>query len=153
METFDYDNVYRVTEYDQRAFDGYTAQPVLLLDEFRSSFKISQMLNYLDGYPLKLPCRFEDCQACYTTVFIISNISLYEQYTNIQSAEPTTWRAFLRRIHAVYRFDNPTDKEKLLAVLKDCDTIDEPYTQEIVAEIKRAAEVELVPVEDADSPW
>jgi hypothetical protein len=80
-------------------------------------------------------------------------ISLYEQYINIQKEEPTTWRAFLRRIHGVYRFDNPTDREKLMTVLQDVDTTDEPYDPQIVAQIRRAAEIELIPVADDNLPW
>ena len=64
------------------------------------------MLNYLDGYPLKLPSRYHDKEAAYTKVYIITNWQLYEQYKNIQSEHPTTWEAFTRRIHAVYNFDN-----------------------------------------------
>ncbi len=43
------------------------------------------------------------------TVYIVSNLSLKEQYTNIQQIEPKTWAAFLRRITAVYNFDISKD--------------------------------------------
>ena len=76
----------------------------LLFDEFRSSLKITDMLNYLDGYPLMLPCRYTNRQACYTTVYLISNIPLDEQYKNVQIDEPATWAAFLRRIHHVVEY-------------------------------------------------
>ncbi len=38
-------------------------------------------------------------------MYIVSNLSLKEQYANIQQSEPATWAAFLRRITAVYNFD------------------------------------------------
>ena len=76
-------------------------------DEFRSSLPIGDMLNYLDGYPVTLPARYANRVACFVTVYIICDIDLKHQYTNVQCGEPETWRAFLRRIHKVveYRAD------------------------------------------------
>lgn len=42
-------------------------------------------------------------------IYIISNISLQEQYKNIQVEEPKTYDALLRRITAVYNFDKSKD--------------------------------------------
>ena len=108
MEAQGYSSVYRVTDY-KHPFDRYNQEPILCLDEFRSSLLIGDMLDYLDGYPLALPARYANRQACYETVYIISNIDLKEQYPNIQAIEPETWRAFLRRIHHVveYQKDGP----------------------------------------------
>lgn len=100
MEKYGYENVYRVTNY-QHPFDTYAGQDVLLLDEFRSSLTISEMLNYLDGYPLMLPCRFADRVACYTKVYVVSNIPFDQQYPNVQIGEPETWKAFSRRFNGV----------------------------------------------------
>ena len=74
------------------------------IEEFRSSLKIQDMLNYLDGYPLKLPCRYANKIACYTKVYIITNISLSEQYESIQSEHLETWQAFKRRIKKVIHY-------------------------------------------------
>ena len=54
-----------------------------------------------------LPARYNDRVACYTTVYITSNMPLEQQYTDIQRNKPETWRAFLRRISEVkeYRKD------------------------------------------------
>lgn len=111
MEQHGYSSVYRVTDYTH-PFDRYAQEPVLLLDEFRSSLMVGDMLDYLDGYPLALPARYANRQACYTTVYLISNIDLREQYPNVQTSEPETWKAFLRRIHHVieyHRDKQPTD--------------------------------------------
>ena len=112
-ERYGYRNIFRVTEYDQRAFDNYDGQDIIVFEEFRSSFKIAQMLNYLDGHPCRLPRRFMDTTACYTKVFITTNIPLSKQYPNIQTEEPATYDAFLRRIHNIYNYDNPTQKQLL----------------------------------------
>ena len=65
-------------------FDGYKGQKGILFDEFRSSLPLTEMLCYLDGYPVPLPCRYADRMACYTEVYIISNIPLEKQYPNVQ---------------------------------------------------------------------
>lgn len=98
MEKYGYENVYRVTNY-AHPFDSYHSEPVILFDEFRSDLLLKDMLKYLDGYPLWLPCRYEDKVACYSTVYLISNIPLDKQYPNVQQDEPESWRAFLRRIN------------------------------------------------------
>lgn len=103
MEREGYSNIYRVTDYNH-PFDRYTGQPVLLFDEFRSSLMIGDMLDYLDGYPLALPARYAQRQACFTTVYIISNIDLTDQYRNVQATELATWKALLRRIHKVVKY-------------------------------------------------
>ncbi len=103
MEAHGYSSVYRVTDYSH-PFDRYAQEPVLCLDEFRSSLLIGDMLDYLDGYPLALPARYANRQACYERVYIISNIDLREQYPNVQINEPATWKAFLRRIHHVIEY-------------------------------------------------
>ena len=105
MEAFGYSNVYQVTNYNH-PFDGYKGQDVIIFEEFRSSLRIDDMLKYLDGYPLMLPCRYADKVACYTKVFLISNISLEQQFPNIQLSNPETWAAFRRRIHDVMRMEN-----------------------------------------------
>ena len=105
MEAFGYSNVYQVTNYNH-PFDCYKGQDVIIFEEFRSSLRIDDMLKYLDGYPLMLPCRYADKVACYTKVFLISNISLEQQFPNIQLSNPETWAAFRRRIHDVMRMQN-----------------------------------------------
>ena len=100
MEQHGYSKVYRVTDY-AHPFDNYKGQEVILFEEFRSSLPLSAMLNYLDGYPVELPCRYANKVACYTEVYLVSNIPLYEQYRNIQKDEPESWNAFNRRIHEV----------------------------------------------------
>lgn len=113
MEKYGYSRVYRVTNYDH-PFDDYKGQDVILFEEFRSSLPIQDMLKYLDGYPLMLPCRYSNKAACFTKVYLVSNIPLSAQYPNVQVSEPETYRAFCRRI-------NQGDYELLP------DTGDEPF--------------------------
>lgn len=102
MEKHGYTNVYRVTDY-KHPFDTYDGQDVILFEEFRSGLKHGDMLNYLDGYPLLLPCRYFDRQACYTKVYMISNLPPTDQYTGIDTE---TRNAFFRRIHEVIEYES-----------------------------------------------
>lgn len=101
MDKYGYANCYRVTDY-KHPFDTYDGQDVLIFEEFRGGLKHGDMLNYLDGYPLLLPCRYFNRQACYTKVFIITNIAPDEQYVNIDRESRS---AFWRRIHVVKEFE------------------------------------------------
>lgn len=95
MDTYGYDQVYRVTDY-KHPFDTYDGQDVIIFEEFRSGLRIGDMLNYLDGYPLLLPCRYFNRQACYTKVFIVSNIPPEDQYK--LSVDDASRQAFFRRL-------------------------------------------------------
>lgn len=105
MERYGYANVYRVTNY-KNPFDNYRGQDVIMFEEFAGNLPITQMLIYLDGYPVMLPCRYTDKVACFTKVYIISNLDLKAQYPDIQRHAPETWKAFLRRIHKVQTYQN-----------------------------------------------
>ena len=100
MDKYGYSSCYRVTDY-KHPFDTYDGQDVLIFEEFRSSLKHGDMLNYLDGYPLLLPCRYFNRQACFTKVFIITNIPPDEQYRNVDKESRD---AFYRRITKVVEY-------------------------------------------------
>lgn len=105
IDTYGYRNVYRVTD-NKHPFDSYAGQDVIVFEEFYSSnWRISDMLNLLDGYPLKLSCRYNNKQACYTKVFINTNIPLENQYSEIQKNSKDSWKAFCRRISCIKKFD------------------------------------------------
>jgi hypothetical protein len=104
MEQHGFENVFRLTNYLYGGFDTYKGQDIMVFEEFNSSFKIQDMLNYLDGYPLELPCRYANKVACFTKVYIISNLDLFQQYTNVQLEASEIWKAFLRRINKVIEY-------------------------------------------------
>ena len=100
-------DICRITNYSAKGnvqFDAYKGQSVLVFEEFHSQIPIAAMLNFLDIYPVMLPARYYDRVACYTTVYITSNIPLEQQYPEIQKCKLETWHAFLRRIHTVTEF-------------------------------------------------
>lgn len=97
----------RITDYGGRngvRFDAYHCQSILVFEEFHSQIPISTMLNYLDIYPLTLPARYTDRTACYTKVYLTSNVPLDEQYRDIQRYQWETWKAFLRRITNIIEY-------------------------------------------------
>jgi Putative viral replication protein. len=101
MDKYGYENCYRVTDY-KHPFDTYDGQDVIIFEEFRGGLKNGDMLNYLDGYPLLLPCRYFNRQACYTKVFIITNVPPESQYVGV---DLESRKAFFRRIDKVLVFD------------------------------------------------
>lgn len=103
MDGYGYANVYAVNNY-KHPFDGYAGENIMLFDEFDSNIRIKDMNNYLDGYPLSLPVRYSNKQACYERVFIISNLDLRAQYREEKRDKRDVWTAFICRIHKVIRF-------------------------------------------------
>lgn len=107
FESNDPKEICRITDYGGKngvRFDAYRCQTILVFEEFHSQIPISDMLNYLDIYPINLPARYSDRVACYTKVFITSNEPLEEQYWDVQHCQMETWRAFNRRIHNIVEY-------------------------------------------------
>jgi hypothetical protein len=107
MEKYGYSSVHRITDYTH-PWDSYqaTKHQVVVFEEFRSSLKIQDMLNYLDGYPCELVARYRNKVATYLQVYIVSNLPLENQYENIQKESSKTWNAFIRRIGKVLHYQN-----------------------------------------------
>lgn len=104
MEKYGYENVYRITNYEN-PFDSYKGQDIIMFEEYRSQLRIHDMLNYLDGYPVELPCRYADKVACFTRVYLVSNMDFDMQYKEIQATQAETWKAFCRRVHEIIHMD------------------------------------------------
>lgn len=102
-ESYPAQDVYRINDY-KHPFDSYEGQSIMVFDEFRSQLRISDVLNYLDIYPIVLPARYANKYACYTTLYLISNWTLEQQYINEQHTDPESWEAFLRRVSQVKIF-------------------------------------------------
>lgn len=118
MEQYGYENVYRVTDYSH-PFDSYKGQDIIIFEEFRSSIRLSEMLTYLEGYPLELPCRYSNKMACFTKIYLITNIPIGEQYTGVQKDNYGDWLAFVRRINKVLRYTHEGIQEGHLVMTKD----------------------------------
>jgi len=90
------DKLYTVPEPStQYWFDGYIDQPVVLFDDYDGAAKITQLLKWLDTYPVDLPVKGSFAAAAWTTVIITSNLTVDEWYPH---AKPIHLQALKRRI-------------------------------------------------------
>ncbi len=105
MEKYGYTNVCKVSNY-AHPFDNYDGQDVILFDEFNGQITLTDMLQFLDGYPCMLPARYADRVACFTKAYIISNTKLEEQYHNVKNDNISQWYALMRRVKVYYHMDN-----------------------------------------------
>lgn len=97
-------NIFRTCRYKYGAFDRYDGQKILVLDEFDSSMPITELNEMLDIYPSTIAARYADRVSGFNKVYIISNLSLKEQYVNIQNEKPSQYTALCRRIHNIVKF-------------------------------------------------
>lgn len=113
-------NVYRVTDY-QHPFDSYQSEPVIVFEEFRSSLKLQDMLNYLDVYSFALPARYAPKQCCYTTVFVVSNWDFEQQYPDVQkdSKQKSSYEAWVRRFNGTVKVYTAPDTYTEYATMQD----------------------------------
>ncbi len=103
VEKFGLGNYYDVPFYNSSSFDQYKGEDVVVFDEFCSSFKITLMNKLIDRYPVQLPARYTNKMACYTKVYIVSNLPLCCQYRYEQETDRTLFDAFKRRIHNIIK--------------------------------------------------
>ena len=101
---YGFEDTFFVDTYDNSAFTYYSTQDVLVLDEFAGQFSIQTMNKFLDRRPLQLRGLGSLKWACYTKVYIISNLSLSQLYKTEQESSPEVYKAFLRRIHNIIHF-------------------------------------------------
>lgn len=74
-------------------WDGYDGEDAILIDEYDSQLKLTELLGILDGYPKRLPIKGGMTWALYTKVFITSNV------------DPLLWHGNAKEEHrqALYR--------------------------------------------------
>lgn len=92
-------------------WDGYEGQSVLVLDDFHTDWNLrwTTMLRWLDGYPMRLNVKGTSAWACFTHVYITSNLPMQLWYPEKEGAqreplmrridEIIEWRVF----HGEYR--------------------------------------------------
>lgn len=99
--------IYTINSYQGTGlFDSYDSSTVkvLALDEYRSQIPFGLLLALTDGQYQIIMSRYSNRIATHTKVWIISNISLLDQYPNIQQNEPESWKALLRRITTIRHY-------------------------------------------------
>ena len=142
METkYQYKDICRLsTKYDKKwLFENYKGQNAILYDEYDSQIEITEMNDYLDGFPQQYHCRNEDKVAMNTIVYIVSNLPLSAQYPTAQKEKPKVYEAFCKRIHHIINWDNSQEQE---------------YFKQHGISIPKASQAEqMVVVSGEDLPW
>lgn len=98
------EDVFRVDDYGPYWFTGYFGQNVILLDEFVGQVKIPKLNKLCDPFPQKMNIKGGVVPACFSKIFIISNLPLEKLYKDDQEDEPVLYKAFCRRINKIVHF-------------------------------------------------
>lgn len=86
-------SVCRVTHWGPGAFDGYDGQDGIIFDEFAGQPELSELLTWLDVYPVDLPARYRSRPAGYERVVLCTNTPPWNWYRHA----PKVQRAALAR--------------------------------------------------------
>ena len=79
-------------------WDGYNGEPVILIDDFHSNFRLDYMLRLLDRYPMKLNIKGSHTWKVATKIYITSNVQIDRWYPNCLDIHR---KALKRRIHNI----------------------------------------------------
>lgn len=85
-------------------WDGYKNDKCIVIDEFANQVTITELLNLLDGYQLRLDVKGCHTYARWEKVYLTTNLSWDEWYPN---AHPEHRKALARRISVWKNFVNP----------------------------------------------
>lgn len=140
FKKFGAENICRITSYKSSQggiiFDNYDkSQEVLVFEEFNAmKIPVEDMLNYLDIYPITLPARYNNKVACYTHVFITSNIPFDSQYSELKLDlnRIAVYYAWQRRIHNVYEMKQNINGETEIIVHKETKKEDDLFESGII---------------------
>lgn len=100
------EDTFLVDTYDKSMFTLYNNEKNIVFDEFTGKVDITYLNKLLDRYPVQLRGLNVVKMASYTTVWIISNLSINKLYLKVQEENPTLFKAFQRRVGCVMRMDN-----------------------------------------------
>jgi hypothetical protein len=86
-DRFGFGKVYRARMGTRDPFNNYRYQPVLILDEFRSSVSFGDLLEMLDRYPYEIDRRYHNVWAAWTDVYMLTTLPLSAQYPDVEVSE------------------------------------------------------------------
>lgn len=99
-------SVCRVTHWGSGAFDGYDGQDSIIFDEFAGQPPLTELLTWLDTYPVALPARYRPRQAAFVRVVLCSNAPPWDWYRYAPKAQRA---ALARRLHLVEEWSGSWD--------------------------------------------
>lgn len=94
------ENVYCISDYEN-PFDDYSNQEVIVFEEYQNSLPFLTLNHYLQKYPIKVGNNYNKKTACYTKVYIVSDIPLQKQYQNEQTSFSGYTHLFLDKIVSI----------------------------------------------------
>ncbi len=101
-------NAFKITGKNLKWFDGYNQEKTLIIDEYNNDIGITELLNLLDGYQLRLEIKGSFTYANWNKVIITSNLKPVEIHAQ---AKPEHKKALGRRITTISdlyaSFDKP----------------------------------------------
>lgn len=100
------EDTYVVSDYT-RPWDGYCAEKTLILINYLGQFTWYDFCRYLCGAYCTLPARYSDAVACYTTVLIISPLSVGDLCSVSKGYDATTLDAHLTHCRVYTSLDDP----------------------------------------------
>lgn len=106
---YGYENVYSISDYE-RPFDDYSSQEVIIFEEYQDSLPFLTLNHYLQNYPFKVGSNPNKKSACYTKVYIVSDIPVQKQYANEQVNFDNYTHLFLDKINSI-TYCKDTDTE------------------------------------------
>lgn len=80
------------------SFDTYKYEKVIVFEDYYGQLPLGSFISYLGKYPVTLPARYGDRQACYNYVYILSSISPEEQYGELRTKNRRLWLRYLKSI-------------------------------------------------------
>lgn len=150
LDKYGDENVYRVSNYKKHPFDFYENEKVIVFEEYHSQLDFDDLLNFLDIYFCPLPARYNHKVAVYENVYLTSNETVDKLYPDLRNSDPETWNALMRRIHNVYNYDDPKQREMLLNGISNPNPFYKPLKKEKVESEQMRV---LTPEEQEGLPW
>ena len=106
-----YKDVYRVSNWSRDPFEKYHYESKIIFDEFFGTVKFDELMNWLDSEPCMLPARYSDKVACYSEVFICSNLAPWDMYKSMTNRDERIG-GFYRRIGTLLHVTKSADGER-----------------------------------------
>lgn len=101
------ENIFYLSVFNSGAFDKYNGEPIIWIEDYRSEFKLQELLRYLDVYKAELPARFTNGKALWNEVHITSVLTPSECYPKATLEDNDRIEQLLRRITSiVYHYKN-----------------------------------------------
>lgn len=117
-----YDKAYKISDYKNNPWDNYTGQDTVIFDEFYGDVKFGELMQLWDKYPLQLSARYQNKWACYTHVYVCSNLAPYELYKNLDKREfriAGLYRRITKLIHVTLNEDGIREYEDQTSKLQE----------------------------------